>query len=57
MAADRVGGTTFDDMSVRANRPASTRVTDREVEVLRLVALGLTKVRIGRKLDISPNTA
>ena len=42
----------------RADRPAvpTPRLTERELEVLRLVAQGLNNREIGRKLFISENT-
>jgi DNA-binding CsgD family transcriptional regulator len=37
--------------------PGRTELTDRELEVLRLVAEGLTDGRIAKRLYVSPRTA
>jgi DNA-binding CsgD family transcriptional regulator len=42
---------------VRAMSPRPAQLTDRELEVLQLVALGHTNVAIAHALDISPRTA
>lgn len=34
----------------------STRLTRRELEVMQLVAEGLSNTRIGKRLDLSPHT-
>lgn len=40
-----------------ASFPQTPRLTDRQIEVARLVGQGYSYKRIGAKLDISPRTA
>lgn len=48
IAAQRNGGTT--------SIPATARLTDRQVDVLKLIALGQSNKEIARELDLSPAT-
>lgn len=42
--------------SLNGQSPAKDRLTDRELEVLRLLANGLSNIKIGERLFISPTT-
>ncbi len=50
LARDPAGGTTA------RNQPGTPQLTDRETEVLRLVATGLTYPQIAERLTLSPRT-
>jgi DNA-binding CsgD family transcriptional regulator len=45
-----------DHAAMRHRSPTDDRLTPREVEVLRLIALGHTSVEIARQLNVSPRT-
>jgi DNA-binding NarL/FixJ family response regulator len=50
------GGGTYVDTSLAAALPSGTRLTERELAVLRLLAEGLRQEEIGRRLGIGPET-